>query len=247
VRIAVVGRGRLGRSLAVLLGRAGRAVELVARGGPLPPDTTLVLLCVPDDAIPAAAAALPRGPIVLHCAGALGVDVLRPHRPAGSLHPLMTFPGPEIALPDVRGVSAAVDGDPEALAAAEELARGIGMIPLRVPGDRRLYHGAAVLVGGVRVLLAEASRLFAAAGIDPAEAPAHLAPLVHAIVDHAVRYGPRAATGPSSRGDVATAEAHRVALEEHGLSDIRALYDAIAARAAGAARHHEPPTPTDES
>lgn len=246
MRIAVVGRGRLGRSLAVLLGQAGRTVELVPRGGPLPPGTGIVLLCVPDDAIAAAAAALQPGPIVLHCAGALGADVLRPHRPAGSLHPLMTFPGPEIALPDLRGVPAAVDGDPEALAAAEDLTRALGMVPLRVTGDRRLYHGAAVLVGGARVLLREASRMLAAAGVDPADAPAHLAPLMHAIIDHAVRYGPRAATGPASRGDVATSAAHRAALEEHGLSDLRELYDALASRAA-AGRLRDPPTGPDES
>ncbi len=246
MRIAVIGRGRLGRSLAILLERAHRTTELVSRGGPLPPDAGIVLLCVPDDAIPAAAAALPPGPIVLHCAGALGADVLRPHRPAGSLHPLMTFPGPEIALPDLRGIPAAVDGDPEALAAAEDLTRALGMVPLRVPGDRRLYHGAAVLAGGVRVLLAEASRMLAAAGIDPTDAPAHLAPLMHAIIEHAVRYGPRAATGPASRGDVATAAAHRRALEERGLSDLRELYDALASRAA-AVRRRDPRTGSDES
>jgi predicted short-subunit dehydrogenase-like oxidoreductase (DUF2520 family) len=158
----------------------------------------------------------------------------------------MSFPGPEIALPDLRGVPAAVDGDPAALAAAEDLARSLGMVPLRVPGDRRLYHGAAVLAGGVRVLLAEAARMFAAAGMDPAKAPAHLAPLVHAIVDNAVVHGDRAATGPASRGDTATPAAHRAALEEHGLSDIRELYDVIARRAA-ALRHRVPSSPSDRS
>jgi hypothetical protein len=31
------------------------------------------------------------------------------------------------------------------------------------------------------------------------------------------------------------------------LSEVRELYDALAARAAAAAAHHEPPNPTDES
>jgi len=142
----------------------------------------------------------------------------------------MTFPGPEITLPDLTGVPAAVDGDPEAVDAAHRIAAALGMVPFRVPGDRRLYHAAAVLAGASGALLGEAARVLAAAGVDPTRAAALLAPLVHASVDNAVRFGTQARTGPASRGDSTTLDAHRAALEEHGFSDIRAIYDAVLAR-----------------
>lgn len=90
---AVVGAGRLGTALFAALGAAG-----VTAAGPFPRgfDGTghdVVLLCVPDDRIADAAAALtPRaGLVVGHTSGARGLDVLAPHEAFG-LHPLMTVP-----------------------------------------------------------------------------------------------------------------------------------------------------------
>src|SRR5579862_7076673 len=82
--VAVVGRGRLGGALAAALG-AGPAL---GRGEAPPPGSEAVILAVPDGALAAAAAALAPGPAVGHCAGALGLDVLAPHRERFSLHPL---------------------------------------------------------------------------------------------------------------------------------------------------------------
>lgn len=240
MRIAIVGRGRLGRTLGPLLAAAGHAVATSGRGEPVAP-ADVVLLCVPDGEIPAAAAAVPAGPVVLHCSGARDVDVLRPRRPAGSLHPLMTFPGPEVAVPDLRGVPAAVAGDPEAVAVAEVLARDLGMAPLVVPGDRRLYHAAAVMAGNfATVLLGEAARALVAAGVAPDVAAGALLPLALRSIDN-VRHGAsRALTGPVTRGDEATLDAHRRALEEAGLSEVRALYDALLLAARRAAHRAVP-------
>ena len=74
---------------------------------------------------------------VLHASGALDHQVLRPHRPAGSLHPLQSFPGPDVALPPLDGVPAAVAGDEAAVEVATRMAEGLGMVPFRVSGDRR--------------------------------------------------------------------------------------------------------------
>jgi predicted short-subunit dehydrogenase-like oxidoreductase (DUF2520 family) len=82
---------------------------------------------------------------VLHASGALSHDVLRPHRPAGSLHPLQSFPGPDVATPPLEGVAAAVAGDLEAVLVARRLAEALGMAPFTVSGDRRAYHAAAVI------------------------------------------------------------------------------------------------------
>jgi predicted short-subunit dehydrogenase-like oxidoreductase (DUF2520 family) len=149
----------------------------------------------------------------------------------------MTFPGPEVAVPDLHGVPAAVAGDPEAVAIAEGLARDLGMVPFAVPGDRRLYHAAAVLAGNfATVLVGEAARALVAAGVSPEVAAGALLPLAVRSIDN-VRHGAsRALTGPVARGDEATLAAHRAALEEAGLSEVRALYDALLVAARRTAR-----------
>lgn len=231
MRIAILGPGRLGRSLALLLARAGHDVHLHGREGLPATPVDVVLLTVPDAALPGVAAQLPAGTVALHTAGALPVDVLRPHAPAGSLHPLMTFPGPEVALPDLRGVPAAVDGDPAALATARGLCADLGLEPFTVPGDRRLYHAAAVLSGNFgTLLLAEAARALTAAGLPADRAGELLLPLATASLRHAARSPARALTGPAARGDDATVAAHRRALAEAGLDDLAALYDTLTER-----------------
>ena len=224
MRITIVGPGRLGRSLAVIWGRTGHAVTVVGRGQPVP-DGDATVLTVPDAAIREVAAQLQVAGVLLHCSGALDLDVLRPHRPAGSLHPLMTFPGPEVDLPDLQGVVAAVAGDPIALTTARRLATDAGLRPVEIPGDRRLYHAAAVMAGNLgTVLVALAARVLAGAGVDEAEARAILAPLAVRSVRNAPLGLARSLTGPIPRGDIATLEAHRAALIAHGLDDIDAIY-----------------------
>jgi len=87
MRIAIFGPGRLGRSMALLLSRAGQEVTLWRRGEPMPP-CELAWLTVRDEAIAELAARLPPGPIVLHASGATDLDALLPHAERGSLHPL---------------------------------------------------------------------------------------------------------------------------------------------------------------
>jgi len=229
--IGILGPGRLGRTLALLLRRSGHGVEV--RGpGEDPPRTPVVLLTVPDDAIATVAGALAPGPVVLHCSGSHGVEVLRPHRPAGSLHPLMTFPGPEIAVPDLVGVPAAIAGDPQARSVASTLAVSLGMRPLDVPGDRRLYHAAAVMAGNFcTVLLAEAGRVLAEAGVPAEVAPGLLLPLAMQSLRNASAGPESALTGPVARGDHDVILAHRAALNAAGLHDVLQVYDLLSLRA----------------
>lgn len=228
--VGIVGPGRLGRSLAALLGRAGHAVTLYGRGAA--PAGAVVLLTVPDAAIAEVARGLRVDGVLLHCSGATDVEVLRPHRPAGSLHPLMTFPGPEVGLPDLAGVPAALAGDAEAVAAARALAASLGMRAFEVPGDRRLYHASAVMAGNfATVLLAEAARVLAAAGVPPEEAPGLLVPLALQSLRNAATDPAGALTGPVARGDDAVLEGHRQALAVAGLEDVRTLYETLTDRA----------------
>jgi predicted short-subunit dehydrogenase-like oxidoreductase (DUF2520 family) len=232
MRVAIIGPGRLGRSLRVLLERAGVEVVLCGRGDPVPEAVDARLLTVPDAALAEVAASLPPGAPLLHCSGAAEVAVLRPHHPAGSLHPLMTFPGPEVALPELDGVPAALAGDPEAVRIGAAIAGALGMAPLHVPGDRRLYHAAAVIAGNfATVLLADAARVLVAAGVPAERAPGVLAPLALRSLRNAAADPARALTGPVARGDRTTLDAHRAALAEAGLDEVLAVYELMVERA----------------
>jgi predicted short-subunit dehydrogenase-like oxidoreductase (DUF2520 family) len=227
MRIAVLGPGRLGRSLHALLPPVGVHTTLYRNLEAVPATCDGLLLTVPDSAI-ASIRPLPAGLPVLHCSGATSVDVLRPHQPAGSFHPLMTFPGPEIALPDLTGVTAAIAGDEAAAQVGRVLAGRLGMRWIDVPGDRRLYHAAAVIAGNfATVLLAEAARTLAAAGVSAEEAAAALAPLARQSLANAVPDPSAALTGPVARGDEAVISAHQRALAHAGLGDIQMLYSAL--------------------
>ncbi|MEA2310318.1 MAG: hypothetical protein QOE28_286 [Solirubrobacteraceae bacterium] len=201
------------------------------------PRAALVLLCVPDAEIAAAAAAVVPGPLVGHCSGATGLEPLAGHE-AFSLHPLMTVP---TGAPDgvLRGAGCAIDGTSErALAAARELGERLGMRVTRVaPEDRAAYHAAASIASNFLVTLeGAAERLAASAGVDREL----LAPLVHAAVANWARLGAEAAlTGPIARGDEATVARQREAVAERA-PDLLGLFDALTAAtrelaAAGAA------------
>jgi predicted short-subunit dehydrogenase-like oxidoreductase (DUF2520 family) len=232
MHVALLGMGRLARSLAPLLEAAGHRVTRWRRGDPQP-RAELCWITASDRAVAELATWLEPGPVVLHASGGLDHEVLRPHRPAGSLHPLQSFPGPELGVPQVEGVPAAIAGDPEAQLAARELAESLGMRPFPVPGDRRLYHAACVLAGNFgTVLLADAVRLLEAAGVPPEQDPLGLlVPLMQASIQAAHRVGPAAAlTGPAARGDQPTIDAHLEGLARHQ-PELLELYRVLSERA----------------
>ena len=228
MKITIIGKGRLGRSLHALFSNRGMETVLLGRSPTLPDEADGVLLAVPDYAIEEAAASLRTGAPVLHCSGAIDWRVLRPHQPAGRFHPLMTFPGPELSLPDMADVPIAIDGDPEAVDLAVQIAERILATPLHIPGDPRLYHCAAVMAGNhTTVLFQEACRILEKAGIPADQTGAFLKPLALAAIRNAATDPGRALTGPIVRGDTSTLEQHRDALMEKGADATRILYDAI--------------------
>jgi predicted short-subunit dehydrogenase-like oxidoreductase (DUF2520 family) len=215
--IAIVGGGRLGRALAGALGATGP----FGRGH----DGTgadVVLLCVPDGEIAAAATCVDVGPparLVGHCSGATGLDVLAPHE-AFSLHPLMTVTR---AGADFRGAGAAVSGSSaRALAFARRLAERLGMRAFEVAAEERAaYHAGAAMASNFLIALETAAERVA--GIDRAL----LVPLVRASVETWAAEGAAALTGPIARGDEATVARHREAIAERA-PDLLALYDVLA-------------------
>ena len=233
-RLAIVGRGRLGNALAIRLRSAGHHVA-----GPLGRDygpaelagAEAVLLCVPDEQIPAAAAVLAErcpadGPrLVGHCSGAAGLDVLGGGGEAFSLHPLMTVTADDAS--SWSGAFAAVSGSSDrALALASGLAGDLGLRPATVSdADRAAYHAAASMASNFLVTLEDAAeRLAASAGADRAA----LVPLVQRTVENWARGGAAALTGPIARGDEATVARQREAVADRA-PELCELFDAMAA------------------
>jgi predicted short-subunit dehydrogenase-like oxidoreductase (DUF2520 family) len=191
--VNVIGSGRVGSAVAARLRERGVAVRA--------DDAELVLLCVPDTAVAEVATSLPTGPWVAHVSGATRLSALDPHTRRFSVHPLQTFTtqrGPE----QLDGAWAAVTAETdEARAVALWLAETLGLRPFELADDARtLYHAGAVFASNYVVTLQRAaSRLFELAGAPP-EA---LEPLLRRTIDNGFEL-----TGPISRGDWATVDAH---------------------------------------
>jgi predicted short-subunit dehydrogenase-like oxidoreductase (DUF2520 family) len=235
--LTIVGRGRAGGSIAAAARAAGLEVRIAGRDDAvaLSAGAEVVLLCVPDGEIAAAAEAVcaadPPPRFLGHTSGALGINFLAPVLASGGsafgLHPLQTLPDTRSDLTDA---PCAVSGsDPEALALATNLAERLGMRPVGIDESHRAaYHAAASMASNFLVTLEEsACELLEAGGIE--DGRALLAPLVKRTADNWSSLGAAALTGPIARGDEETVARHRAALAESA-PQLLPLYDELAAR-----------------
>lgn len=240
--IGIVGAGAVGTALGAALYRAGWPVVAVAsrdaarrerfrslvpgaRGFAEAPaildEVELVVLAVPDDAIPQLAGELRLygGQALVHTSGVLGAEVLEPARAAGTqlgaFHPLVAFADTERAIAAFHGATIAVEGDDQLVAHLADMAEAVGATAVRLaPGSKAAYHAAAVLAAGGFVALLDAiAELGAAAGLDEAGSLAVYGSLIEQTLGNARALGIRAAlTGPMTRGDVGTLARHLEAL-----------------------------------
>jgi predicted short-subunit dehydrogenase-like oxidoreductase (DUF2520 family) len=222
--VDIVGRGRMGGALALALGRAGLTVRGPLGRGADGAGAAMVLLCVPDREIAAAASLIANGPLVGHVSASAPLELLAPHERFG-LHPLMTVTraGARFA-----GAACAIDGSSErALGAARALAARLGMRPREIPAaDRALYHAAASAASNFLVTVEQMAEAMAGrVGLDRAA----LLPLVQATVDSWAAHGADVAlTGPVARGDEVTVDRQRAAVAGR-LPEFLPLWDALTA------------------
>jgi predicted short-subunit dehydrogenase-like oxidoreductase (DUF2520 family) len=217
MKVAVIGAGRLGTAVAVLLARAGhRLVGVSGRGetrgrasAHLPgvpvlepaaaaASAELVVIGTPDDEIErtvaelAAAAALAPGAWVAHLSGSLGLDVLRAARDTGArplaMHPLQTFPDVGSALDGLPGCWIAVTADDEEGA--------------------RLGERLAEDLHGVAFPLADELRpLYHAGAVFASNALVTVSAIAESLFSAAGVPDPRAAMAPLQRASLAHVEA----------------------------------------
>ena len=210
--IRIIGSGRVGSAV---------AARLRERGFDLAEDEAdLVLLCVPDRAIPEVAATVPEGPWIGHTSGATPLSALDPHGRRFGLHPLQSFTrarGPE----QLDGAYAAVTAEnDEAREVGSWLARELGLEPFALDDSERvLYHAGAVVAASYLVTLHQAAADLVQAAGAPPEA---LFPLMRRVIENDFEL-----TGPAVRGDWETVEAHLDAIRER-LPELEPLYRALA-------------------
>jgi predicted short-subunit dehydrogenase-like oxidoreductase (DUF2520 family) len=204
-------------------GRSGSAVgaRLRQRGiSLLEHDAELIVLCVPDRAIADVAQRIEPGPWICHVSGATPLAALDPHERRFSVHPLQTlvkWRGPEQLDGAFGAVTAETD---EARERGFWLARTLGLQPFELSDEVRvLYHAGAMFASGYLVTLHQAAAsLFELAGAPPAG----LEPLMRRTIENGFEL-----TGPISRGDWTTMDAHLAAICERR-PELEPLYRALA-------------------
>ena len=224
MNITIVGAGRAGSSFYGALGHHGHDVTLLHHDElSQVANADLVLLTVPDDAVGEMAALLtPRADrVVGHVSGSLGLDVLAPHPRVGSLHPLMLLPSGELGAARLEGATFSVAGDEVVF----DVARSLNGRLLTLRDDQRTaYHAtASVAANHLVALMGHVAYLAESAGLSLED----FLPLAQQALADVAAVGPNAAlTGPASRGDMATIDAHLAAIPESQRSTYVALANA---------------------
>ncbi|GEM_PF-420984 len=256
-RIVVVGRGHVAHHAVPWLWDRGFAVEQVgARALLADPERTLAALRAGGQAAgsgpiagvwllgrdgvlgslaTALAGRLARDTPVLHAAGARSaravlVDLVRAGNPVGSLHPICSLRS-ERSRSRLGAASFGVEGDPEARALALRLVGGQPVLALdHLDARGRLaYHAACALVANHQAVLADrAAAVLRGQGHETAAIDRALGDLMLGSLENLLAAGiPKGVTGPLSRGDRKTVEAHLEALDD---PDSRSLYADLSAR-----------------
>jgi predicted short-subunit dehydrogenase-like oxidoreductase (DUF2520 family) len=242
--IGFIGAGTVGTALALRLSERGHCVVAIASRTPASAErlaarlgggcrvatkdevaasAEMVFITTPDDAIQSVASevAWHAGQSVVHCSGVASTDILEAAHRAGAqvggFHPLQSFANVEAALRNIPGSTFGLEAEEPLLSRLKGMAEVLGgTFVVLGPGDKVLYHAAAVMACNYFVTLVKLSTdLWQCFGVDSKTAFAALRPLVQGTVNNLAEVGlPQALTGPIARGDIGTLERHLFALNE---------------------------------
>jgi predicted short-subunit dehydrogenase-like oxidoreductase (DUF2520 family) len=249
--VGFIGAGKVGTALAIQLVKAGYPVVAVfdldlnaaqelavlvpgcsvcESAQEVANDSEHVFITTPDDFIRHVAAQLVWRPLqhVVHCSGAVSIDVLEAPERAGSLvgsfHPCQAFANADQAVQNLPGSTFAIEARGNLLHTLQDMASHMGCDSIVLkPGHKPLYHAAAVFVSNyVVTLVSLATGLFENFGISTAQATRVLMPLMQGNLNNIKNIGlPDCLTGPIARGDVSTIQKHIAAFQEHEPSLMR--------------------------
>ena len=256
-KIAFIGAGKVGGSLAVAISRAGYRVVAVSSRTPASaqkfaaridgcnPYTELqqavdaadmLFITTSDDAIPQVAASVrwreDQG--IAHCSGAASLDVLQAARERGAtpgaFHPLQAFSSVENGVGSIPGITFGIEGDDRMRAYLADLARDIGGNPVFLNAeDKPLYHLSGVMMGNLLTCLVGISaEVWEHIGYTRDDGVNALIPMMRAVAHNIETSGiPAAVAGPYPRGDLGTASKHMEALASQH-PDLLPLYRELA-------------------
>ncbi|HBV96188.1 MAG: NADP oxidoreductase [Peptococcaceae bacterium BICA1-7] len=255
-KIAIIGAGKVGSALAILLSERGykvsgvasksfdSAVKLASRveapafekPEEAAQNADIVFITTPDREIENVSrhitgrGGIAPGRIVAHTSGAHSSDFLAGVREKGglavSIHPLQSFADVEAAMGNLPGSYFALEGDPEALPAAERMVSDLKGRSFYIDArDKALYHAAACIASNYLVSIMHLSTgLYEKFGLSREEAYRALLPLIQGTISNIEKVGPvQALTGPVARGDSSTIEGHLPSLAGVG-SEEESLY-----------------------
>ena len=201
------------------------------------PETELVLITTPDDAILETAQRLSslwkggKQSTVLHTSGALSSEALAPLAEkgfqTGSIHPLISISEPVSGAAALLGAFFCIEGTGKAKRLAEGIVRDLAGHSFTIkPETKALYHAAAVMASPHLTALVDlAVAMLSACGLSKIRAQQVFMPLLESTVNNLKTSNPqRALTGTFARGDVATVRRHLDALAGKELAEALEVY-----------------------
>lgn len=218
--VAVIGAGRVGTAVAVLLQRAGHRIVAVSGRAATRERATahlpgipvldaaqaaataeLVVIGTPDDLIGptvrqlAVAVAVGPGSWVAHLSGSLGLGVLGPASDLGAgrlaIHPLQTFPDVRSALDRFPGCTIAITADnEEGYGLGFRLADDLHGAPFRLADDLRPLYHAAAVFASNYLVAISAVAESLFASAGVPDPAAAMGPLQQASLENVQHLGP---------------------------------------------------------
>lgn len=249
-KIAIIGVGRLGSSLAVAFKQANMLcaisdsdvvqgqkkadmleVDFISGLDELLTVADVMFLTVPDAVIKPLASELASAcqrlgitrKYFFHCSGCSGLEILdclAQNQNVACVHPLQSFSGDLVSLTDIY---MSIDGDSKGYLLAKELVDILGAQAIRVASaDKALYHAAACIISNYTVALAAVAQDLFDNWQIPKEAFMSL--LVGSVNNMLSKDRVQTAlTGPISRGDAVTLKNHLDVLPQQYQSLYREL------------------------
>jgi predicted short-subunit dehydrogenase-like oxidoreductase (DUF2520 family) len=262
-RIAVFGAGKVGTALSSQLRNKGREIVFVSNKtlhstrksakqlhsrnqsihfSDIPPDTNLIIIAAPSQAIPKIVQELTRkrsmryhNVFIVHTSGAHSSKILDPLRKKGakiaSVHPIQTFPQNQTianAVKSLTGIYYGIDAPRETLRDAKSLVKLLGGKPVVISDSLRpLYHALCVFSSGYIVQLLNLIEKISKQLDFPKPWHEILGPLMATSIANSIKISPASAlTGPIMRGDVATIGLHIKALKKYAPKSVN-IYKAL--------------------
>ena len=212
-KIAFIGCGAVGKTLAVALSRSGYSVVAASsrtyksaqdlasritncRSYESIPEAAsqadLIFITTFDSAIESVVNSIKwsSNQAAVHCSGASSLDVLKAAEAhgavIGSFHPLQAFAGVDDALAALPGSTFGIEGEGELKDYLTQLALDVGGNPMFLQSsDKPLYHASAVTLGGVLMgQIAVIAQIWQdRLGVEKNEALKTLIPMVRGVAD----------------------------------------------------------------